>query len=220
MVARKFPRNTGPALARKFPQNPRRSTSVKKIPCNVATLCCEEIPLQSWTSFVARKFPRNTGPAWSQGNSLTELWRGNVIAKLDQHGGKEISSQYWTSLVTRKFPCNTVCNVPLLRAYPVGHFRSEPRTKTAHASDQTCLGLNPHASDQIPMPQTNTPRTNAPCLGAMARNSHGPLRPKRHILVPLCFGTLSLVIIVFIILSLSIVVAYYCLSITIYSPLY
>jgi len=105
------------------------------------------------------------------------------------------------------------CNVLLLRAYPMGHPRSEPQTKTAHASDQ------------IPMPRTNTPRTNAPCLGAMclgamARNSHGPLQPKRHVLVPLCFGTLFLVIIVFIILSLSIVVAYYCLPITIYSPLY
>ena len=73
------------------------------------------------------------------------------------------------------------CNVPLLRAYSVGHFRSEPRTKTAHASDQ------------IPMPQTNTPRTNAPCLGAIARNSRGPLRPKMHVIVPLCLGTLSLV---------------------------
>ena len=126
----------------------------------------------------------------------------------------------WTNHKTSSIGNDWACNVPLLRAYSVGHFRSEPRTKTAHASDQTCLGLNPHASDQIPMPQTNTPRTNAPCLGAMARNSHGPLRPKRHILVPLCFGTLSLVIIVFIILSLSIVVAYYCLPITIYSPLY
>ena len=119
MVVRKFPRNTGPALARKFPQNPRRSTSVKKIPCNVATLCCEKIPLQSWTSFGARKFPRNTGPAWSQGNSLTELWRRNVIAKLDQHGGEEISLQYWTSLVARKFPCNTVPGL-VTRKFPHG----------------------------------------------------------------------------------------------------
>ena len=107
-----------------------------------------------------------------------------------------------------------VCNVPLLRAYPVGHFCSEPWTKMAHASDQTCLGPNPHASDQhasdqcpmprtmCPMPQSNVPWSNA-CLRAMARNSHGPLRPKRHILVPLCFGALFLVIIVFIILSLS-----------------
>jgi len=104
-----------------------------------------------------------------------------------------------------------VCNVPLLQAYPMGHFHSEPWTK--------------HASDQIPMPRTNMPWTNAPCLramclGAMAQNPRGPLRPKRHILVPLCFGTLFLVIIVFIILSLSIVVAYYCLPNTIYSPLY
>jgi len=113
------------------------------------------------------------------------------------------------------------CNVLLLRAYPMGHFRSEPRTKTAHASDQTCLRPNgpclrpnphasdQHASDQCPMPQTMClmPRSNVPwsnaCLGAMARNSCGPLRPKRHILVPLCFSTLFLVIIVFIILSLS-----------------
>ena len=113
------------------------------------------------------------------------------------------------------------CNVPLLRAYPVGHFRSEPRTKTAHASDQTCLGPNgpclgpnPQASDQHTSDQCSMPQSN----GAMAQNSRGPLRPKRHILVPLCFGTLFLI--VFIILSLSIVVAYYCLPITIYSPLY
>jgi len=30
-------------------------------------------------------------------------------------------------------------------------------------------------------------------LGAMARNSHSPLRPKRHVIVPLCLGTLFLV---------------------------
>ena len=84
-----------------------------------------------------------------------------------------------------------------------------------------------HALDQIPIPQTKhasdqtAPCPGAMCLRAMARNSHSPLRPKRHILVPLCFSTLFLVIIVFIILSLSIVIAYYCLPITtIYSPLY
>ena len=41
------------------------------------------------------------------------------------------------------------------------------------------------------------------CLGAMARNSRGLFRPKRHLIVPLCLGTLFLVIIVFIVLSLS-----------------
>ena len=73
----------------------------------------------------------------------------------------------------------------------MNHFHSEPQTKMAHALDQ------------IPMPQTNMPWTNAPCLRAMAQNFHGLLQPKRHILVPLCFSTLFLVIIVFIILSLS-----------------
>jgi len=47
------------------------------------------------------------------------------------------------------------------------------------------------------------PRSNSPCLGVMTRNSHGPFRPKRHLIVPLCLGTLFLVIIVFIVLSLS-----------------
>ena len=63
----------------------------------------------------------------------------------------------------------SICNVPLLRAYPVGHFRSEPQTKTAHASDQTCLGPNGpclgpnlHASDQHASDQCSMPRSNGP----------------------------------------------------------
>jgi len=73
------------------------------------------------------------------------------------------------------------CNVPLLRAYPMGHSRSEPRTKTAHASDQTapCLGPNPHASDQhasdqCSMPRSNVPRSNGPKFprSASAQKAH------------------------------------------------
>jgi len=67
----------------------------------------------------------------------------------------------------------------------------------------------PPAPGSLPLPSMSSAhfrselRNNSPCLGVMIRNSRGPFRPKRHLIVPLCLGTLFLVIIVFIVLSLS-----------------
>ena len=105
----------------------------------------------------------------------------------------------------------------------LGPKRPMPRTK--HASDQFPMPRTkrPHASDQIPMPRTNTPRTNAPCLGAMclgamARNSRGPLR-KGTSLSHCASAHYSLLSLSSLSHPCPIVVVYYCLPITIYSPL-
>jgi len=103
------------------------------------------------------------------------------------------------------------CNVPLLRAYSVGHFRSEPRTKTAHASDQTCLGPNPHASDQHASEQCASeqwPEIPAVRFG-----------PKGISLSHCASAHYSLLSLSSLSYPCPIVVVYYCLSITIYSPL-
>jgi len=121
------------------------------------------------------------------------------------------------SVTYRYFPCLS----RLFRTFPRP---SGPPPNLPHLSRTSRTPSDPFlVFHRLPLPPTRfwttstgstgfhwLPHASAPsrgaiamCLGAMARNSRGPFRPKRHLIVPLCLGTLFLVIIVFIVLSLS-----------------